>query len=150
MTLLTILAEQPADGDEKQWLLFVVLLIFLVPVWVMGILMLTVARPWLRAMLAGVQLSVFDVIGMRLRRVPINEVVDALVAARASGVELSHVDVQRAHMRGVDLRKLTLAYIESHRRQLGYTFEELVDFELKDELAAALKKPPDDHRDQSS
>jgi hypothetical protein len=46
--------------------------------------------------------------------------------------------MERAYLQGVDLEKVTLAYIRSKSENLGFTFEELVkaelDFRLREKL----------------
>jgi uncharacterized protein YqfA (UPF0365 family) len=118
--------------------IFFVLFMFLVPVGFAAVMSLVVLRPWLRAHAAGLELTVFEIIGMKLRRLNIYEILDVLVLAEESGVELSHIDVQRAAMRKLDVRKLVTAYIEAQRRNMDLDFEDLVQLELAGELAAKL------------
>lgn len=112
--------------DNPDNLIYVMLLAFLVPIGFVAVLALWALRPWLRATMAGSQLSVFEVIGMRLRRVDVDAVVAALVMARQSGVEIHQVDLQRAYLAGVNLETLTLAWIAAQRKQMDVTFEQLV------------------------
>lgn len=103
------------------------------------VLFLGLLRPWLQAILSGAPISILDLVGMRLRRMDVNAVVRALIMARQTGVELTSRQVQRASLQGVDLDKITLAYIESQRRKMGTTFEELVELDLQDRLAELLR-----------
>jgi uncharacterized protein YqfA (UPF0365 family) len=118
--------------------IFFVLFMFLIPVGFTAVMSLVVLRPWLRANTSGVGLTVFEIIGMKLRRLDVYEIIDALILAQHSGVELSQVDVQRAAMRKLDVRKLVLAYVEAQRQKMDLTFEDLVRMEMSGELAAKL------------
>jgi uncharacterized protein YqfA (UPF0365 family) len=110
----------------------VILLIFFV-------LTFTLLRPWLQGFLAGTPVSIMALIGMRLRRIDVQTVMRSLLLARHSSVQLSHHDLQRAYLRGVDLEKVTLAYIHASQRGLGETFEDLVNLELQGRLAEKLE-----------
>ena len=49
-------------------------------------------RLWLQAMLSGAPISIFQIIGMRLRKTNANVVVRNLIAAKQAGVSLSCVE----------------------------------------------------------
>lgn len=112
--------------NDPNILILVMLLVFLVPIGLAAVLALWALRPWLRATMAGTQLTVFEIIGMRLRRVDVDAVVAALVMARQSGVEIHQVDLQRAYLAGVDLETITLAWIAAERKKMDITFDQLV------------------------
>ncbi|MEX2187795.1 MAG: flotillin-like FloA family protein [Pirellulales bacterium] len=113
--------------ENPESLIFIMLLLFLVPIGAAAALSLWALRPWLRATMAGAQLTVFEIIGMRLRRVDVDAVVAALVAARQSGVEIHQIDLQRAYLAGVDLPTITLAWINAQRKEMDLQFEQLVE-----------------------
>ena len=62
--------------------------------------------PWVRAFLFRIRLGLADVLGMRLRRTPVNLVVDALVSMQARGHRVSR-DM---------LPTLESLYVEDRRR----------------------------------
>lgn len=101
--------------------------------------MMMLFKPWLQGFLSGAPIPIFALIGMRLRRIDVSAVMRSLILAKQSGVELSHLDLQRAYLRGVDLEKITLAHIAAHKRRLGTSFEELVELELSDRLKDRLE-----------
>jgi uncharacterized protein YqfA (UPF0365 family) len=70
-----------------------------------------------------------------------NAVVQALIAARQGGMVVSCTEMERALLQGVDLTKITLAAIHAKKQGLDFTFQELVDAELADQLAEKLKTP---------
>ena len=65
-------------------------------------------------------------------------VVKTLVMAHEAGVPLSCTEVESASLQGVDLEKITLAYIRATRENMDLTFQDLVDADLNDQLAAKL------------
>ena len=64
---------------------FLWLFVYLIPV-----------RHWIAASFSNVKISVFSLIGMRLRRVPPQVIVDALIQAQKAGLEVTG-DVLEAH-----------------------------------------------------
>ena len=101
-------------------------------------LFLFVARPWVRSRLYGVHISLVRIILMRIRRSDVNQIMDSLIMALQSGVTISVEKMERASAQQVDLKKVTLAMIESERRGLALEFDELVEAELSSRLAEKL------------
>lgn len=94
--------------------------------------------PWLQAFTAGVPLSIFQVVGMRLRRTDVRAVVRALVMATQAGVSVPCVEMERAYLQGVDLEKITLALIQANRGGKKVAFQELVEADLENRLQEEL------------
>jgi uncharacterized protein YqfA (UPF0365 family) len=104
----------------------------------MLVLFLFVVRPWIRGRLYGVNISLVRIILMRIRRSDVNQVMDCLIMALQSGVSISVDKMEQADAQQVDLRKVTLAMIESERQGLDLAFDELVEAELGSRLAETL------------
>ena len=102
------------------------------------VLFLFVARPWIRGRLYGVNISLVRIILMRIRRSDVNQVMDCLIMALQSGVSISVDKMEQANAQQVDLKKVTLAMIESERQGLALEFDELVEAELSSRLAEKL------------
>ncbi|MCH2590995.1 MAG: flotillin-like FloA family protein [Planctomycetales bacterium] len=104
----------------------------------MLVLFLFVVRPWIRGRLYGVNISLVRIILMRIRRSDVNQVMDCLIMALQSGVSISVDKMEQADAQQVDLKKVTLAMIESERQGLDLEFDELVEAELGSRLAETL------------
>ena len=104
----------------------------------MLVLFLFVVRPWIRGRLYGVNISLVRIILMRIRRSDVNQVMDCLIMALQSGVSISVDKMEQANAQQVDLKKVTLAMIESERQGLDLAFDELVEAELGSRLAETL------------
>lgn len=125
--------------NDPNDLIFIMLLVFLLPIGFVAVLALWALRPWLRATIAGTQLTVFEIIGMKLRRVNVDAVIAAMVMARQSEVEIHQVDLQKAYLAGIDVEKLTFAWIAAQRRQMPTTFEQLVVMYQEERLGDLLE-----------
>jgi uncharacterized protein YqfA (UPF0365 family) len=124
---------------QSQVIPFVVIAAMLLFVLAVFIVASFTLRLWLQAVLSGVPISVFQIIGMRLRKTNANVVVRNLIAAKQAGVSLSCVELERAYLQGCDVEKLTLAMIEANRRGMNVTFQEAVDAELHGRLQEKMK-----------
>ena len=116
---------------EKEWMLLTAILIFLVPVGLAALLSLWALKDWLRANAAGLDIKILEIGGMKLRRVDVNVVIDAMIVAANAGVLVSQIDVQRAYQAGVDPRKIVQALLRSRDKEESISFEQLVKIELQ-------------------
>jgi len=105
-------------------LIYIMLLVFLVPIGFVAALALWALRPWLRATAAGTGLTIFEVIGMKLRRVDVDAVIVAMVIAEQGEVDVHQVDLQRASRAGIDLQALVHAYIAAKHQQENLKFDQ--------------------------
>ncbi len=103
------------------------------------IVFLTFFRLWLQAFLSGRPIPLFQLIGMKIRRVPGRLIVESGIAASQAGYPIPWSELETAYLRGVDLNKVTLAFITAKRRDDPFTFEELVDAESEQRLADLIK-----------
>ena len=109
--------------------LFILLLLWVVPV---GL--------WLQAIfsIGGGQVTIFNLIGMRFRRVPPGVVVNGLIAARKAGIPLESDDLEVHYMAGGDINKVVAALIAAAKAGIELTFEiaTAIDLAGRDVLSA--------------
>ncbi len=109
--------------------LFILLLLWVVPV---GL--------WLQAIfsIGGGQVTIFNLIGMRFRRVPPGIVVNGLIAARKAGIMLESDDLEVHYMAGGDINKVVAALIAAAKAGIELTFEiaTAIDLAGRDVLSA--------------
>jgi uncharacterized protein YqfA (UPF0365 family) len=85
---------------------------------------------WISALAAGVDVGIITLIGMRLRRVPPAQTVNALVKANKAGIGLN-VDQLEAHfLAGGNVDRVVDALIAAHRAQIPLTFERAAAIDL--------------------
>lgn len=123
--------DQPESnpmGAEQIIIVAAILIAFILLATVFGIF-LTLFRPWLRAFLSGVPITLFQLVGMKLRRLNTRLILEQGIAASQAGHPVSWADLERACLQKVDLEKVTQAYITSRKRDENFTFDELVSAE---------------------
>ena len=109
--------------------LFILLLLWVVPV---GL--------WLQAIfsIGGGHVTIFNLIGMRFRRVPPGIIVNGLIASRKAGIHLKSDDLEVHFMAGGDVDKVVDALIAASKAGIELTFEiaTAIDLAGRDVLSA--------------
>ncbi|MGB2821234.1 MAG: flotillin-like FloA family protein [Phycisphaerae bacterium] len=107
--------------------------IVLVAIVMLGILLFAVRflRLWIHAQLAGVPVSIFDLIGMRLRRTDARAIVANLVRARRAGLDLTAPQLESHALAGGRVDDLVTAMIAAHVEGLSPNWETLAAVDLR-------------------
>ena len=110
--------------------LFIIVLLWIVPV---GL--------WLQAIfsIGGGHITIFNLVGMRFRRVPPSIIVNGLIAVNKAGIEdVSSSDLEVHYMAGGDVNKVVDALIAASKAGLDLTFSiaTAIDLAGRDVLAA--------------
>ena len=85
---------------------------------------------WISAMAAGVHVGIFNLIGMRLRRVPPARIVLPLIKANKAGLDVSVNQLEAHFLAGGDVDKVVDALIAAHRAQITLPFERSAAIDL--------------------
>ncbi len=86
---------------------------------------------WVIARLSGVQVSLVELILMRVRRIPPSAVVDALINAHNAGIEqLTARDLRTHYLAGGDIEGVVKAMISAHHADLGLSFKQAAAIDL--------------------
>lgn len=83
---------------------------------------------WISALAANVKVSIFNLVGMRLRRVPAKRIVFPLIKATKAGLQVSVNELEAHYLAGGNVDQVIDALIAAHR----------ADFKLPFERAAAI------------
>jgi len=85
---------------------------------------------WISAMAAGVDVSILNLVGMRLRRVPASKIVLPLVKANKAGLVVNANQLEAHYLAGGDVDKVIDALIAAHRAEIPLTFERACAIDL--------------------
>ncbi|TWU08580.1 flotillin-like FloA family protein [Stieleria varia] len=119
--------------------ILIVGIVFLIVNLIFLAILVSLLRPWFRAFLSGTPISLMRIVGMRFRRTNVALVVDQGIAAQQAGCPISWPELEVAHLAGIDLEKAVLAYITSRKRDMNYTFQEIVDAARESRLEKLLR-----------
>lgn len=85
---------------------------------------------WISALAAGVRVSIFTLIGMRLRRVIPSRIVNPLIKAHKAGIEVSINQLESHYLAGGNVDRVVNALIAAHRANIELTFERAAAIDL--------------------
>lgn len=93
---------------------------------------------WISALAAGVKVSIFTLIGMRLRRVIPSRIVNPLIKAHKAGLDVSINQLESHYLAGGNVDRVVNALIAAHRANIELTFERgaAIDLAGRDVLEA--------------
>ncbi|WP_442595023.1 flotillin-like protein FloA [Neobacillus sp. D3-1R] len=109
---------------------------FLIIVIVLGLILLSVLLTfvpvmlWISALAAGVRVSIFTLIGMRLRRVTPSRVINPLIKAHKAGLNVTTNQLESHYLAGGNVDRVVNALIAAQRANIELTFERCAAIDL--------------------
>ncbi|UTL71345.1 flotillin-like protein FloA [Bacillus halotolerans] len=85
---------------------------------------------WISALAAGVKISIFTLIGMRLRRVIPSRVVNPLIKAHKAGLDVGTNQLESHYLAGGNVDRVVNALIAGQRANIEPTFERCAAIDL--------------------
>ncbi|SDF06076.1 flotillin-like protein FloA [Sporomusa acidovorans] len=85
---------------------------------------------WISALAAGVNVGIFTLVGMRLRRVPPSKIVLPLIKANKAGLSVNVNQLEAHYLAGGDVDKVIDALIAAHRAEIPLSFERSAAIDL--------------------
>jgi uncharacterized protein YqfA (UPF0365 family) len=111
---------------------FAILIILIV----LGLILLSVLLTfvpvmlWISALAAGVKVSIFTLIGMRLRRVTPSRVINPLIKAHKAGIDASTNQLESHYLAGGNVDRVVNALIAAQRANIELSFERCAAIDL--------------------
>ncbi|GKU81315.1 flotillin-like protein FloA [Niallia sp. NCCP-28] len=85
---------------------------------------------WISALAAGVKISIFTLVGMRLRRVIPSRVVNPLIKAHKAGLNATINQLESHYLAGGNVDRVVNALIAAHRANIELSFERCAAIDL--------------------
>jgi uncharacterized protein YqfA (UPF0365 family) len=85
---------------------------------------------WISALAAGVKISIFTLIGMRLRRVIPSRIVNPLIKAHKAGLPVTINQLESHYLAGGNVDRVVNALIAAHRANISLPFERCAAIDL--------------------
>lgn len=117
------------DGGSLGFIGLLVLLILAVIVFCLIIYMIPV-RHWIAAMFSGVPVGIWDLIGMRLRRVPPAEIVDALIQVRKAGIDVRADTLEAHYLAGGNVARVVAALVAADKANMDLSVQRATAIDL--------------------
>lgn len=85
---------------------------------------------WISAIASGVPISIFTLIGMRLRRVIPSRVINPLIKAKKAGLDVTTNQLESHYLAGGNVDRVVNALIAAQRANINLTFERCAAIDL--------------------
>lgn len=85
---------------------------------------------WISAIASGVKIGIFDLVGMRLRRVAPARIVLPMIKATKAGISAKLNQLEAHYLAGGDVNSVVNALIAAERAQISLTFEQASAIDL--------------------
>ncbi len=85
---------------------------------------------WISALAAGVRIGIFNLVGMRLRRVVPRRVINPLIKAVKAGIHLNTNQLESHYLAGGNVDRVVNALIAAHRANIELSFERCAAIDL--------------------
>lgn len=85
---------------------------------------------WIRARASGVPLTIFSLIGMRLRRISPSRLVDSMITASKAGLNITINQLEKHLLAGGNLERVVKALISAQQAGIKLTFEQTCAIDL--------------------
>ena len=85
---------------------------------------------WISALAAGVRVSIFSLVAMRLRRVPPAKIINALIRSTKAGLDLKMDQLESHFLAGGNVDRVTNALIAAQRAGIDLGFERAAAIDL--------------------
>jgi uncharacterized protein YqfA (UPF0365 family) len=106
------------------------ILVILIVLVLLFILWAVPVRLWIEAVFAGVSVGIFDLIGMRLRKVTPHNIVRPLITAVKAGLGLTISQLEAHYLARGHVDRVVQALISADKANLGLTFEQAAAIDL--------------------
>ncbi|WP_077621464.1 flotillin-like protein FloA [Sediminibacillus massiliensis] len=110
----------------------------LMPIIIIGLIIIVVAvlftfipvMLWISALAAGVRVSIFTLVGMRLRRVVPSRVINPLIKAHKAGLDVKINQLESHYLAGGNVDRVVNALIAAQRANIDLKFERAAAIDL--------------------
>lgn len=105
-------------------------IIFAIILLIFGVIVVTFFRLWLRAMLSGASVSMFNLVGMYLRRVSPSVIVDSRIMAVKAGLRISTDELETHFLAGGNILRVVQALIAANKANIELNFQRATAIDL--------------------
>ena len=122
-----------ASSSIAVWIIVAVLVFLLIMIFAF-----VPVNLWFRCLVSGTYISIFKLVGMKLRKVNVNMVVDAYINAKKAGLDIKVDDLETHAMAGGNVNSVVAALISAHSAKINLPIEvaKAIDLAGRDVLKA--------------
>ncbi|QDU45295.1 SigmaW regulon antibacterial [Symmachiella dynata] len=125
LQMWTAVIAAPAQ-KMGEWLAVAFIGVMFLMVIVTGVFYFQIGSLWLQAFLARTHISLIQVVGMKLRRSPVKDIVRWKIMAAQAGVAISAKELEAAALQGADVERAVLAMIRAQETGQEMTWNDVI------------------------
>ena len=110
--------------------LSVIIIIFLVIIGIFVFLYFVPINLWITAIFSGVKVGLFELVFMRIRKVPPRIIVESMITATKAGLHVSTTDLETHYLAGGNVRSVIKALISADKANINLTFKQSTAIDL--------------------
>ncbi|MFO0505310.1 MAG: flotillin-like FloA family protein, partial [Chryseotalea sp.] len=85
---------------------------------------------WITALFSGVKVGLFELVFMRIRKVPPRVIVDSLITATKAGLKITSTDLETHYLAGGNVPKVIKALISAEKANIVMDFKQATAIDL--------------------
>jgi uncharacterized protein YqfA (UPF0365 family) len=124
-----ILAQAPNDSGWSGPMIAVIIFVLIILLVIFGILFNFIGL-YIRAYVSGARVSLFDLIGMRLRRVNAIAIVNSRIQASRAGIHVSTPEMESHVLAGGDVQRVINAMIAANKANIDLPWQTATAIDL--------------------
>lgn len=106
-----------------------VFLTMLVPVF----LFVWFGKIWVQCLLSGAQVSLIHILGMSLRRLPVQKLCQLYIMSVQAGLQIRMIEIERAYLAGADVELVIRGMIKASQTGQSLTWDDALQQAMKDQ-----------------
>ena len=107
----------------KTWEIIIYVILALIVVFIGLIVALVPLKTWFIALVSGAHVSMTRLVGMKLRRIKVSNIIDAYIQAKKAGLKIEIVDLETHYMAGGDVQKVVNSLISAHSAKFNLSLD---------------------------
>ena len=85
---------------------------------------------WITAIFSGVRVGIFELVAMRIRKVPPSSIVNSMITANKAGLNISIVELETHFLAGGNVQNVIRALISADKANIGLEFKQATAIDL--------------------
>jgi len=122
---MDILVSSPSQINPVPILIIAGFIIFLLIIYLIPIGL------WFSAQVAGVNISIVEILLVRLRKIPVEEVINGLIIAKKGGITVTSNQLQALYLGGGNIKNVVHGLVMAKHLGLEISFEKAAKANIK-------------------
>lgn len=115
--MIDLLAQARSQESTSGWIIAVVVVVLVILLAIFAVIFQFIGL-YIRALVSGARVSMLELIGMRLRRVNSNVIVNARIQAMRAGLEVSQAEMESHVLAGGDVQRVIAAMVAANKANI--------------------------------